>query len=319
MAHKTQSRLCPCILFSDQLLSMTRKRKQSLSPLGTPKKCGPLDVDGHTPRKDTPRRGRTLFKCSYPDCPDTLATVGSRDRHERTCQYQPQNEPLVTMKEQFLVPTHQELNLSTNHCRMPTCKKQFKTEASRKKHEIDRHRFFENRGRTVSPVFIDFEAESQDLCIRPTSCPPPQTDRIPMKRRRAASSTQVVCDEGVSFSVTCRSSSSISLSSSVSSSIDDHIYQSTYVAGPNQCKHCLFKFQNEKTFFQHKSCLYQPSKPDIAIGTVPTILTRPKHWREISEILCQLREVYQNIFYTSSTDQLLIIHLLSARLSFYVG
>jgi len=258
---------------------MPRKRKQSLSPLGTPTKCGTFDGGGHTPRKDTQRRGQSLFKCSYPDCGDSLATVGSRDRHETTCKFRPLNEPLVTMKEQFLVPTHQELDLPLTNCRMPTCHKVFMTAASRKKHEIDSHRFFERRGKTVSPVSFDGGVESQDHGTRPISCPPPQTDRIPMKRRRTASTTHVISAEDASDFITHRrSTSSINLSSSFSSSTDEIFpdYRSDYVAAPNQCKHCLFVFQNEKTFFQHKSCTFQPTSINTD-KTLPTMLTRPKN------------------------------------------
>ena len=59
---------------------------------------------------------------------------------------------VVTMESEFPVPSHLDLHLDTLQCRFPECLKMYKSEQSRKSHELVKHRFVEHKGRTVSPV-----------------------------------------------------------------------------------------------------------------------------------------------------------------------
>ena len=274
---------------------MPRKRRQSRSPIGTPVKDGSLDRSQskeHTPRKDTPRRAKLLHRCSFSGCKAELTTSATRDRHETTCRFNPDFDLEVSMTQQFLVPDHHVLGLPTSQCRFPSCRKPYGSEAARKKHEMEKHRFFEKKGRTVSPVSF-IEEFSPVSSSRPVSCPPPERDVQQTKRRRTASSSQVVQVENYFPSTS-------SLNSSLCSSVNEmdantSMDWSTCEKEENQCAYCLFTFQNEKTFKQHQQCKFNPStwicNEDDRDAT--QVLLRPKKWREIIQILGPLREVIQ--------------------------
>ena len=188
-------------------------------------------------------------------------------------------KPDVTMSEKFRVPSHEELNLPPTSCRKPACLKSFKSDAARKKHEMDKHRYFENKGTTVCP--ISFYAESEpDLFVHPPS-PPLQMHAL--KRRRTVSLSDVA-----RFSIhpesQCSSSFSVSTQGHKQLDIDN-----TFMAGDNQCPFCLFEFQSSKTIRQH-IC---PFKPPSSFSEA-TLLRRPKHWQKTLKILSQLRHAIQN-------------------------
>ena len=274
---------------------MPRKRRQSRSPIGTPVKNGSLDSQSkkHTPRKDTPRRAKLLHRCSFSGCKAMLTTSATRDRHETTCRFNPEINSEVSMPQQFLVPDHHALGLPVSQCRFPLCRKPYGSAAARKKHEMEKHRFFEKKGRTVSPVSFSEEFPLTSSS-RPVSCPPPERDVQQTKRRRTASSSQVHVHVENYFPSTS------SLNSSLCSSVNEldansSMDWSTCETEENQCAYCLFTFQNEKTFKQHQQCKFNPSTwiCNEEDRDATQVLLRPKKWREIIQILSPLREVIQ--------------------------
>ena len=131
-----------------------RKRRQSPSPdyhqarlQQTPTKTSAEDKPKeHTPRKDTPskkRRGR--LPCRNEGCNNLFVQPSTRDKHEKySCKMR--GESVITMESEFLVPPHDQLQLDPCQCRNPQCLKMFANERGRKKHEIDKHRYFERKG-----------------------------------------------------------------------------------------------------------------------------------------------------------------------------
>ena len=242
-----------------------RKRKQSASPdyhqssHKTPTKNTPVreKSKGHTPRKDTPTKKRIKYQCRNAGCSDFLANLKSRDRHESTyCRFRSDIEAAVSMENQFPVPDHNQLNLDSCQCRHPSCLKIYKTEGARKKHEMEKHRYFEKKGRTVSPVsFYQLDEDNFPGHSRPTSCPPLDagtgsvfsTPVCPTKRRRTASSseTPTSCPSWESSPLrTPDLSLTSSPGSSVSSNLDLESQNIFDVKHPNQCSFCLFIFTN---------------------------------------------------------------------------
>jgi len=181
--------------------SSSKKRRQSPSPVRervlTPTKQTPSSpVRGHTPRKSTPKKRAPRLACRNHGCRVNLTSAKGRVKHETDhCKYRDEGAD-VSMETEYNVPTHEELVLDPNQCRV--CEKKFGSEQSRKRHERDQHRFFEQHGRTVSPISLTSN-EEMNPSSRPQSCPPPGqeggsssgfiTPKRPIKRRRALSSS----------------------------------------------------------------------------------------------------------------------------------
>ena len=175
-------------------MSSSRNRIQSPSPPRCEERgLSPTVGQGHTPRKDTPKKRTPRLKCRNNGCRVHLTTQSSRRRHEASyCTFR-QVTPSSTAQTGFPVPSHDELELNENQCRV--CRREYTTIRSRKAHERDVHRIFEEHGRTFSPVRFPYCSESNPE--RPQSCPP--TDQTvspfvspvrPTKRRRALSFSQ---------------------------------------------------------------------------------------------------------------------------------
>ena len=226
------------------------------------------------------------LQCTYDGCKATLSTIASRLRHESSCCYRPDLAPEVTMKEQYPVPSHHELGIPSTHCRKPSCLKTFSNDASRKKHEVDKHRYVEVKGRTVSPIRFD-AGDLVDPFVRPPSCPSLQADDsgIQLKRRRTVSASQVTFSGSSDLST-----QSILRFSSLTNLHCERLGES-FEAGENQCPFCLFQFQNTRTLKQHDQCHFQPA---ATMDSETTILVRPKNWKKTYDILSQLRETIQN-------------------------
>ena len=171
------------------------------------------------------------------------------------------SSPAVTMDTEFPVPSHSELNLDPLLCRYPDCLKEYKNEKSRKKHELDKHRFIEQRRRTVSPVSFP------GLSSRPTSCPPSIDESVfttpsrpaGKRRRRTSPATTPTMDESnlatpnlILTPSSHLSPSSLSLGSDFETQLLDDKIQS------NQCPYCLTMFKNSRNLKHNHQCHFQP-------------------------------------------------------------
>jgi hypothetical protein len=277
-------------------------RRQSPSPdyhqarLQTPTKSTGTPSKQHTPRKDTPKKKRQQrFQCRNAGCKDYFSSKDSRDKHEtHNCRMRKGAASVVTMETVFSVPSHAELNLDPLLCHYPDCLKTYKNEKSRKKHELEIHRFIEQKGRTVSPVSIP------GLSSRPTSCPPSIDESVfttpsrpvSKKRRRTTSSrTPTVNDSSPATpNLILTPSYQFSPSSLLSNSFDFETQQLPDSLNlNNQCPFCLAFFKNARSLKTNHRCPFQPDYYFLQTNFIsPTVLTRPKNWEESLKILNQL-------------------------------
>ena len=172
----------------------------------------------------------------------------------------------------------------------------------RKRHEQDKHRLFEKRGRTVSP--ISFPVPSiHEYVIRPQSCPPPQFDSTfltperPSKRRRktSASSTSSLKDLATSPLSSPNSplvSPTATLtpnSSDFSSSETDSESSCQSETETSQCPSCLVTFKNKKSLkYQHKCSFRYDPLFCRENNIIPEVLTPPNNSQQTLSILSQL-------------------------------
>ena len=173
----------------------SRSSPPTRSPSATPISLVRNRSKGHTPRKETPRK-KSRVQCRNKGCRDWFTSDDSRVRHETyRCKTLPEHIH-VTLEGETPVPSHEDLQISPLQCRYPGCQKQYGQEAHRRRHELDRHRMLDKRGRTVSPSFPSPPLPAGASC-RPQSCPPPQTDTLfltperPSKRRRITPASSV--------------------------------------------------------------------------------------------------------------------------------
>ena len=163
---------------------------------------------------------------------------------------------------------------------------------------MEKHRYFETKGRTVSPVSFYQLEENSPTQSRPSSCPPLDagTDSVfstpvhPTKRRRTASSCLTPTSHPSWESSPLRTPDLLltpSPRSSVSSIPLDLEFQSIFdVRHPNQCPFCLYIFASKRYLKQHR-CLFSTYNK-LCDNTSPKVLTRPKNWRETKAIITQL-------------------------------
>ena len=188
------------------------------------------------------------------------------------------------MEKEFLVPPHSDLDLDPRQCRNPCCLKMYKNEGGRKKHETDKHRYYEKQGRTVSPVMFDQPRQADTPTSRPLSCPPPEvatefsTPVRPVRRRRPVSS----CDTPTSRASPSSSpigtpdlplTPSPQFSSLFSGSQHSPtILNDWNVNHQNQCQFCLFTFKNQTNLKNHDKCLFRPNTLHLRVNKItPTV------------------------------------------------
>ena len=267
----------------------TSKRRQSPSPvrrqnqgderLQTPTK-------GHTPRKDTPTKKRPKYQCRISGCADFFVDAKGRVRHENSyCRFRQGIDPVVSLEKQFVVPDHTTLQLDPCHCRAPNCKKTYGTVAARKKHELEKHRYFEVKGRTVSPILYERNEYDEVHTIRPSSCPPFSAEsNTPRSRSRqslyvSSSNESVNLLQLESPNITLSSLSDQSVSSSSLQSLDS-------LDDDRKCTHCLVNFTSRRGLERH-NCMFEPN--DNVLSTLSYVeLKRPINWRKTQAIIKQL-------------------------------
>ena len=281
----------PSILFrhgDPEILRTSPRRRASVSPK-TPIRN---KSRGHTPRKDTPRKIQKV-QCRNTGCRDWFTSDRARERHEKqACRFLP-DQATVQLEVECPVPSHVDLQLSPLQCRFPGCEKQYVREEHRKRHEMDRHRMFEKRGRTVSPCF---PPPLQAVLSRPQSCPPPPTEPLfltperPSKRRRVtpASSTSSLLDSPTSplpsptLTITPQSSDHSSETES------DNPDNSESENNNNECRSCLFNFRNKLELKRHHCNFnYNPNYCRQNFIT-PVFLSPPLEVEETRNLLSQL-------------------------------
>ena len=210
-----------------------------------------------------------------------------------------------TLETENTIPTHAELNLDPLQCRSSDCLKMFSQEHHRKRHEQEKHKMFEKRGRTVSPIPLSASASAAAhvSVSRPQSCPPPTFDstfltpeRPSRKRRRiSASSTSSLIESPTTLLTPPSSplpSPTMTLtpnSSDFSSSETEDETSGASEKYSHECQTCLVNFKNKKDLkYQHK-CNFRYDPLSCRSNNIfPVFLTPPKHSQETLQILSQL-------------------------------
>ena len=173
-------------------------------------------------RKSHPVKKRARFRCRNTGCTELLVNESSRSRHERNSCPLMLNPRQALSTEAEEIPSHEELGLDSNLCRI--CLKVLDSIQVRKRHEKDVHSFYHKNGKTFSSVpYRSFE-QFNEVNSSPQYCHPSDekvdflTPTQPFKRRRAVSSSSA--SFSTTTSVTCNSSeqsSKISVCSETSS------------------------------------------------------------------------------------------------------
>ena len=208
---------------------------------------------GHTPRKDTPKKiKRKRIQCRNMGCSDGFVDPHARERHElyRCKNRVSTTESLGSSKNIFEIPSHSELNLNDTCCRFPGCGSVFKRKQARKKHETDRHRYHEVKGRTRSPLAFSSTSTSPALSDsaqqRPQSCPPHFSGLSTPAGQRRESSTSISDSEEE------LSSPSLSLTPPPTSPLPRSLFatpNSSSGSGSNICPFCYFTFKNAESYW----------------------------------------------------------------------
>ena len=269
------------------LRSSSPRRAESASRSSTPRRTR---SKGHTPRKDTPKKKGQKIQCRNQGCRVWFTTESARIRHEAySCNFIPGDNDDISLECEEPLPVH---DISPLQCRFPGCQKQYSQEAHRKRHEIEKHRMLDRRGRTVSPACYP-PPPPPPSTSRPQSCPPPLSTFLtpdrPSKRRRItpASSTSSLLDSPTSP----LSSPNLTItpqSSDFSSSETDSETPDESENVKNECKSCLVLFKNKKNLNRHRCSFKYNHLLCRQNNITPLILCPPHSVSETMSILSQL-------------------------------
>ena len=272
-------------------LDMIEVLRSSPPPARRPLSPEPLvrtGSKGHTPRKDTPKKSKNQrLQCSNQGCRVWFTSARARQRHEtHSCSSLPHLELDISSENEteYFVPSHADLGLDPLCCRFPGCSRRYKEEKSRKRHEQERHRFFDKRGRTVSPVSFPSHNFS-DSFPRPQSCPPPCSESTFVTPERPRKRLRPSLPESPISPIASPTVSLTPNSSDISSTESDSSQDNTDV---NECSSCLTVFQHKRDLKRH-NCRFQYN--DLYCrqhGIVPVVLNLPPNSEETGDILSQL-------------------------------
>ena len=257
---------------------------------------------GHVYR--TPEKDQRL-QCRNSDCGEWFTTRSSRIRHESVyCKYLPGHSD-VTLETENFVPSHVDLHLDPLQCRSSDCLKKFGSERARKHHEQNKHRMFEKRGRTVSPICFVFPEPEPSSIHRPQSCPAPQineqflTPDRPHKRRRksAVSRSPSLLDSPIlspCFSPTSPlpipSPTLTPNTSDISSSETDSETSVVSDSVSLICSSCLVHFKSRRCMKQHR-CIFHYNPGTCKKNNINIVALKPprniKETRNILQQICQ--------------------------------
>ena len=243
---------------------------------------------GHTPRKDTPKKNKNQrLQCRNQGCRVWFTSTFARQRHEtQSCSSLPHLLSDISFENdtEYLVPSHDDLGLDPLTCRFPGCSKVYNQEKSRKRHEQEKHRLFEKRGRTVSPVSFPSQNCSESF-LRPQSCPPPCSESTFLTPDRPRKRLRPSLPESPISPIASPTVSLTPNSSDISSTESDSSQDNTDV---NECSSCLTIFQHRRDLKRHNCRFLYNDIYCKQHGIVPVILNLPPNSKETGDILSQL-------------------------------
>ena len=109
----------------------------------------PSPSDSEEPPDDRGRRKRLV--CRRQGCKEAFAHPSSRERHERDrCPVLQSTSDRALLQTEYLVPSHNDLQLDPLLCRFPGCLKPYSQISHRRRHEQDKHQMTERNGITMS-------------------------------------------------------------------------------------------------------------------------------------------------------------------------
>ena len=145
---------------------------------------------------------------------------------------------------------------------------------------------------------FDQPRQSDIPTSRPLSCPPPEvptefsTPVRPVRRRRPVSSFDTPTSRQSPATSPIGTPSLLLTPSPQFFSSNQHspcTPNDWNINHPNQCQFCLFTFKNQTYLKNHDKCLFKPNTLHLRVNKIsPTVLTRPKNWKETLGIINQL-------------------------------